>query len=121
MMNVDNAEDGYTILTSKTGVKFAVVNLISNAFMHSDNKSFFEYANKILERIPDHVKVRVLDFHAEATSEKQALAHYLSGKFSLIYGTHTHVPTGDERIIDGYTWIYYRRWYDWRLRFSNRH
>lgn len=103
MMNVDNVEDGYTILTSHSGVKYAVVNLIGKAFMHPDNKSPFEFADKILERIPAHVKVRILDFHAEATSEKQAIAHYLSGKFSLVYGTHTHVPTGDERIIDDFT------------------
>ena len=103
MMNVDNVEDGYTILSSSSGVKFAVVNLIGKAFMHPDNKSPFTYIDKILERIPEHIKVRILDFHAEATSEKQAIAHYLSGKFSLVYGTHTHVPTGDERIIDDYT------------------
>ena len=66
------------------------MNLIGKAFMHPDNKSPFEYVDKIFERIPSHVKVRILDFHAEATSEKQAIAHYLSGKFSL-YTALTHM------------------------------
>jgi hypothetical protein len=54
-------------------------------------------------RIPSEIKIRFFDVHAEATSEKQALAFLYANKVSVVYGTHTHVPTADERIIDGYT------------------
>jgi calcineurin-like phosphoesterase len=49
------------------------------------------------------VKVKMVDFHAEATSEKQAIAFYLDGRVSAVLGTHTHVPTADERVLPGGT------------------
>ena len=54
---------------------------------------------ELLDEIPDDVPVRILDFHAEATSEKQLMGRYLDGRVSAVLGTHTHVPTADEQIL----------------------
>ena len=56
-----------------------------------------------LAKIPPDVKVIVVDMHAEATSEKQAMGWYLDGKVSAVLGTHTHVPTADEHVLPGGT------------------
>jgi hypothetical protein len=56
-------------------------------------------ADQLLAEFPDHIRVRVLDFHAEATSEKQLMGRYLDGRVSAVLGTHTHVPTADEQIL----------------------
>lgn len=103
MMNVDSDEMGYRILETSKGVRYAAVNLIGKAFMHPGNRNAFEAAQRVFEKIPDSVKIRIVDLHAEATSEKQAMAHFLSRRASLVYGTHSHVPTADERIIDDHT------------------
>lgn len=84
------------------GYKIAVFNLLGRVFM-SPVEDPFSTADKCLESIPDDVKIRLVDFHAEATSEKYALGWHLNGKVSAIYGSHTHVPTADERILDGGT------------------
>jgi hypothetical protein len=63
----------------------------------------FRAADRVLGRIPDDVKIIVVDLHAEATSEKIAMGWYLDGRVSLLFGTHTHVPTADERILPGGT------------------
>jgi calcineurin-like phosphoesterase len=60
-------------------------------------------ADKMLDLVPSYVKVRLLDIHAEATSEKQGMGQYLAGRLSILYGTHSHVPTADERILKGHT------------------
>ncbi|MES2745997.1 MAG: TIGR00282 family metallophosphoesterase [Bdellovibrionota bacterium] len=103
MMNVGNNELAYRVLETKSGVPFAVINLIGKAFMHPDNRDFFKPLDEILAKLPAQCKIRIVDFHAEATSEKQALGHFLKGKASLVYGTHSHVPTADERIFEGGT------------------
>ena len=59
--------------------------------------------DRALAEMPDDVKVRVVDFHADATSEKIAMGWYLNGKVSAVFGTHTHVPTADARVLDGGT------------------
>ncbi len=103
MMNVgDNALAVRTLQTAD-GTPYAVINLIGKAFMHPDNRDFFKPLDEILANLPKQCKIRIVDFHAEATSEKQALGHYLKGRASLVYGTHSHVPTADERIFAGGT------------------
>ena len=75
----------------------AVINLMGTAYLDSlDNP--FDAADKILkdENLP---KVRLVDFHAEATGEKGAFAYYLDGRVSAVFGTHTHVQTADEQIL----------------------
>ncbi len=59
----------------------------------------FVAADRLLAALPKEVKVVMVDFHAEATSEKQALAYHLDGRVSAVFGTHTHVPTADERVL----------------------
>src|SRR5258707_4532269 len=59
----------------------------------------FRVANELLSSLGDDVKVRIVDMHAEATSEKAAMGWHLDGRVSAVYGTHTHVQTADERIL----------------------
>jgi calcineurin-like phosphoesterase len=63
----------------------------------------FKAADRVLAAIEPSVLVRVVDFHAEATSDKQLLGRYLDGRVSAVLGTHTHVPTADEQILPGGT------------------
>lgn len=103
MANVAREELGLKILTSQSGVSFAVINLIGRAFMHGENRCPFQAVERLLPLIPASVKIRIIDVHAEATSEKQAMGWHMCGRVSMVYGTHSHVPTADERILDGKT------------------
>jgi metallophosphoesterase (TIGR00282 family) len=80
------------------GVKVAVLNLIGQVFMGPAN-SPFEAADRELEKVKGEADVVIVDMHGEATSEKTAIAHYLDGRVSAVFGTHTHIPTADERIL----------------------
>jgi metallophosphoesterase (TIGR00282 family) len=103
MSNVDEPSRGLRILETKSGVRVAVMNLLGKIFMKGENSSPFDMADKMLDLVPSYVKVRLLDIHAEATSEKQGMGQYLAGRLSILYGTHSHVPTADERILKGHT------------------
>jgi metallophosphoesterase (TIGR00282 family) len=103
MYNVSELHDGYCVTVTKGKIPYAVINLTGRLFMRGNNRCPFQCMDEILAKIPSGVKVRIVDFHGEATSEKQALAHYVAGRVSLVYGTHTHCPTADERIITGKT------------------
>src|SRR5579885_1362615 len=63
----------------------------------------FRKADQLLNELDPAVKVRFVDFHAEVTSEKAAMGWYLDGRVSAMIGTHTHIPTADERILPGGT------------------
>ncbi len=76
----------------------AVVNLIGRVFM-ADYECPFRTADQILAELPPEVTHVIVDFHAEATSEKIALARYLDGQISALVGTHTHVVTADEQVL----------------------
>ena len=80
--------------------RLAVINLMGTAFMEPLNNPF-ECVDKLLSEI-DTPNI-IVDFHAEATSEKKAMGFYLSGRVSAVIGTHTHVQTADEIILDGHT------------------
>jgi len=84
------------------GCQVATINLEGQVFMKAID-SPFRVADRLLAELPVEVKVIVVDFHAEATSEKQAMAFYLDGRVSAVLGTHTHVPTADERLLPGGT------------------
>ncbi|MCX6128763.1 MAG: TIGR00282 family metallophosphoesterase [Proteobacteria bacterium] len=103
MMNVGRLDAAYRVLRSRSGINYAVINLIGRAFMHPDNRDFFVAVENILAQIPDNCKIRIVDFHGEATSEKQGIAQFLRGRVSLCYGTHSHVPSADERILGNFT------------------
>ena len=85
------------------GYKIAVMNLLGRVFMPPNTDDPFRVIKETIEKIPDDVKIRLLDFHAEATSEKYAMGWFLNGKITAVYGSHTHVQTADERIFDGGT------------------
>jgi len=93
---------GYGVFEGKTqsGVDFAVVDLMGRVFMSGTNDPF-HFINDLLPSI--RTKVIIVDFHGEATSEKVAMGWHLDGKVTAVLGTHTHVPTADERILPGGT------------------
>jgi metallophosphoesterase (TIGR00282 family) len=84
------------------GTPVAILNLQGRTFMTPIDCPF-RCADAALAEIPAGVKVVIVDFHAEATSEKQALGAYLDGRVSAVFGTHTHVQTADERVLPGGT------------------
>lgn len=92
---------GY-IIKEVNGVKVAVINLIGRVFMNPVDCPF-NAVSDILEDILKETKVVVVDMHAEATSEKVAMGHFLAKKVSAVFGTHTHIPTADESIIGDHT------------------
>ena len=82
--------------TTESGVPYAVINLMGRVFMSGTNDPF-NAVNDALKRIT--AKVILVDFHAEATSEKVAMGWHLDGRVTAVLGTHTHVPTADERLL----------------------
>ncbi len=80
----------------------AVVNLLGTTYMQPLENPF-KCADRLLEKLDS--RIVIVDFHAEATSEKRALGYYLSGRVSAVLGTHTHVTTADEQVIDGTGYI----------------
>jgi metallophosphoesterase (TIGR00282 family) len=80
------------------GVQISVINLIGRVFMPPSDDPF-RAADGCVNSLPMEVKVRLVDMHAEATSEKSAMGWYLDGRVSAVVGTHTHVQTADERIL----------------------
>ena len=76
-----------------------VINLIGRVCMDVGPESPFDAIDRILEKVEKRTKFIVVDFHAEATSEKIAMGYHLDGRASVLFGTHTHVQTADERIF----------------------
>ena len=92
----------WVVVKSETGRNVAVFSLMGRVFMPPVDCPF-KAADRILSEIPDDVKIRFCDFHAEATSDKQLMGRYLDGRVSACLGTHTHVATADEQILPGGT------------------
>ncbi len=101
-VNMQRGTPGYGIYegTTQTGIDYAVINLMGRVYMPGTNDPF-EAIDTVLAGI--QAKVIVVDFHAEVTSEKVAMGWYLEGRATAVLGTHTHVPTADERILPGGT------------------
>jgi metallophosphoesterase (TIGR00282 family) len=93
---------GLTVVETAAGEPAAIICLEGRVFM-SALECPFRTVDQLLETIPPEVKVILVDMHAEATSEKQAMGWYLDGRVSAVVGTHTHVQTADERILPGGT------------------
>ncbi len=89
---------GSSVLTTPGGVKVAVLNLEGRVFMKTLECPFL-VADREIKRLKQETPIVLVDFHAEATSEKSALGWYLDGQISALIGTHTHVQTADERIL----------------------
>lgn len=92
----------WAIVPAANGVLVAVFSLLGRLFMRPVDCPWTR-ADQILQELPADVRVRVVDFHAEATSEKQLMGRYLDGRVSAVLGTHTHVATADEQIFPGGT------------------
>lgn len=99
---VDVPGHGFGVFKTAAGIPVAVINLEGRVFMNELDCPFRK-ADAILEELGEDQKVILVDFHAEATSEKGALAAYLDGRVSAVVGTHTHVQTADERVLPGGT------------------
>jgi 2',3'-cyclic-nucleotide 2'-phosphodiesterase len=100
--NMQPGLPGYGIFESVTqsGVPYAIVDLMGKVFMSGTNDPF-NAANELIAKIK--AKVIVVDFHGEATSEKVAMGWHLDGRVTAVLGTHTHIPTADERVLPGGT------------------
>ncbi len=95
---------GCTVLELKNQKKVMIVNPMGRVFMDAIDDPF-KAMNDLLKKYPMGVSVDavIVDFHGEASSEKQAMGHFLDGRVSAVVGTHTHVPTGDHRILKNHT------------------
>jgi len=93
---------GSLLYSLHDGTKVAVLNLSGRVFM-SNIDCPFRAGKEEVERLHTIAKMIIIDFHAEATSEKIAFGYYMDGKVSAVIGTHTHVQTADEKILPGGT------------------
>ncbi len=100
--NLQHGVPGYGVYEGAlaNGQTYAVVNLMGRVFMNGTNDPFHKI-DRVLEGI--RAKVILVDFHAEATSEKVAMGWHLDGRVTAVLGTHTHIPTADERVLPGGT------------------
>lgn len=89
---------GFGVYETNHGFAIGVINLLGRTFMPPTNCPFHT-VDQILQSISDQTKIILVDLHAEATSEKVAMGWYLDGRVSLVFGTHTHIQTADERIL----------------------
>lgn len=93
---------GSVVVDARGGYRVGVVNLIGSVFIEAAQGPF-AVADDIIDRMRRETPLIIVDIHAEATSEKLALARHLDGRVTAVVGTHTHVPTADERVLAGGT------------------
>jgi 2',3'-cyclic-nucleotide 2'-phosphodiesterase len=100
-----NPGSGLYIHTCESGAKIAVLHLLGQVFHKEHAYCPFAAADDVLKnyQLKANVSAIFVDFHAEATSEKTAMGHYLDGRVTAVIGSHTHVATADARILDGGT------------------
>jgi len=93
----------WTVVPTKSGsCQVAVACFVGQLFMTPANSPWLA-VDQVLEEIPVSTRIRIIDFHAEASSEKIAMGWYCNGRVSAVFGTHTHIPTADARVLDGGT------------------
>jgi len=99
--NLPSAAAGKTVTVYETalGPKVAVISLLGRLFMKTHADCPFSTVSRLLRQLDSDVRIVVVDMHAEATSEKIAMGWFLDGRVSALVGTHTHVPTADERVL----------------------
>ncbi len=90
---------GWYATEAKNGQRVGVLNLMGTVFMHPVLDCPFQAANEVIKAHRKDVDVLIVDFHAEASSEKVAMGWHMDGRASAVLGTHTHVPTADERVL----------------------
>jgi 2',3'-cyclic-nucleotide 2'-phosphodiesterase len=93
---------GLVVVPAEDGTPVAVINLLGSLFLGSP-VGFFEVVDDLVSEAKRRAQIIVVDFHAEATSEKIALARWLDGRVTAVVGTHTHVQTADARVQPGGT------------------
>ncbi|MBN2268811.1 MAG: TIGR00282 family metallophosphoesterase [Acholeplasmataceae bacterium] len=96
-INFRNAPGTGSLVINYNGKKLQIINALGRTFMNANLLCPFITIEEELEKVK--ADYSLIDIHAEATSEKVALGHYLDGKATAIVGTHTHVPTADERVL----------------------
>jgi metallophosphoesterase (TIGR00282 family) len=89
---------GTTVVPVENGARLAVINVLGSLFLHPAT-SMFEVIDGLVEEVRRETTIVLVDVHAEATSEKVALARWLDGKVTAVIGTHTHVQTADARVL----------------------
>lgn len=89
----------YAVWTLESGVRVAIITVLGRLFMKSVADCPFRAVDRVIEQLPEDVKIIVVECHAEATSEKVAMGWHLDGRVSIVFGTHTHIPTADERVL----------------------
>ena len=89
----------FAICETASSHRVAVISLLGRMFMKMPTNCPFAAADQVLATVPRDVKIIVVDMHAEATSEKVAMGWHLNGRVSVLFGTHTHVPTADECVL----------------------
>ncbi len=95
---------GAYVFTSASGKRLQVINALGRIFMDPQNDPFTQIERQIgMIAMGSQCDAILVDFHAEATSEKQAMGYYLDGRVSFVVGTHTHAPTCDHRVLPGGT------------------
>ncbi len=94
---------GWYVAGTASGIRVGVLNLMGQVFMNPVLDCPFSLADRVIENEARDVDLLVVDFHAETTSEKVAMGWYLDGRAAVVAGTHTHIPTADERILPGGT------------------
>jgi metallophosphoesterase (TIGR00282 family) len=99
----DQPGRGYGVYRAANGTPVGVICLQGRTFMNNYADCPFQAADRILAEIEKQTRVIVVDFHAEATSEKIAMGRFLDGRVTMVIGTHTHVPTADTQIFPGGT------------------
>jgi hypothetical protein len=99
--NLPAAATGRTaaIYQTQAGPKVAVISLLGRLFMKLPSDCPFRSVDQVLRQLDPEIRIVVVDIHAEATSEKIAMGWHLDGRVSAVVGTHTHVPTADERVL----------------------
>jgi 2',3'-cyclic-nucleotide 2'-phosphodiesterase len=88
----------WTVVEARDGTPVAIACLLGRLFMQPVDSPWLA-ADRLLTELPGDVRVRIVDFHAEATSDMQVMGRYLDGRATAVLGTHTHVPTADECIL----------------------
>lgn len=91
--------NGWCVKMTSSGVKVGVVNILGRVFMRYHVECPFRTLESIVEEISQQTPNIIVDMHAETTSEKNALGHFIDGRVSAIFGTHTHIQTADEKIL----------------------
>ncbi len=98
MLPCDLPGEGMEIVRGRNGEKIAIINLLGKVYMENAEDPF-KCADELVKKAKEVTDIILVDFHAEATSEKEAMGFYLDGRVSAVLGTHTHIQTADEKIL----------------------